>query len=67
MGIKFSVHNNHDLAVQLKGLLRDVCLKFHSSPNFIHQQYEAIFKQDDHFQIHRTLNRATRGIWRKRK
>ena len=45
----------------------EVCLQFLSTPNFIHQQNEAIFKQNDYFQIHCAWNRATRGIWRKRK
>ena len=28
----------------------NICLQFLSTPNFTHQQYEAIFKQDDNFQ-----------------
>ena len=40
--------------VVLKGLftIGEVRLKFLSIPNFKHRQYEAIFKQDDHFQTH---------------
>ena len=34
---------------------------------FIHHQYEAIFKQNNHFLTHCAWNRATRDIWRKRK
>ena len=44
----------------------EVCLQFLSTPNLIHQQYEATFKQDGNFQTHYAWNRATRGIWRKR-
>ena len=40
----------------------EVCLQFLSFRNFIHQQNEAIFKQDNHFQSHCAWNRATRGI-----
>ena len=40
----------------------EVCLQFLSTPNFIYQQNEAIFKQNDHFQTHCVWNRATRGI-----
>ena len=29
----------------------EVCLQFLSTSNFIHQQNEAIFKQNDHFKL----------------
>ena len=44
----------------------EVCFQFLSTPYFIHQQYEAIFKQDDYFQTHCTENRDMGGIRRKR-
>ena len=40
----------------------DVCLQFFLPQTFIHQQYEAIPKQNDHFQTHYAWNRATRSI-----
>ena len=43
----------------------EACLQFLSTPNFIHQQNEAISKQNNHFKTHCALNRATRAIWRK--
>ena len=39
--------------------IRKVYLQFLSTPNFIHQHYKAIFKQDDHFQTHSKWYRAT--------
>ena len=53
------------LSSYLKGtcsLLVKFVYNFFLPKIFMHQQYEAIFKQNYHFQTHCAWNRATRGI-----
>ena len=63
----FKLGNYTNLFVQLgfKGTwtrLVKFVYNFFLPQTVIHQQYEAIFIQNDHFQTHCALNRATCGI-----